>query len=104
MPLRLAANWAHHHHFLRTALVRAGREQAFWRAGPPCLHALPDTDLTHLPGLVEGGPVLRAACDILLWIHGTKMIFPAGGMEIAPAIEHEGFHRGGHRNLPWNEA
>jgi Cupin-like domain len=44
--------------------------------------------------------------NILLQLRGTKtmMQFPAGDEEIVPGVEHERFHMGGHRNLPWHEA
>jgi Cupin-like domain len=43
--------------------------------------------------------------NILLQIRGTKTmtIFPADDERFSPAIEHERFHSGGHRNLPWRE-
>ena len=53
-------NWQHHHDFLGTPLVRAGAEQAFWRA---ILKHLDRADWApaffHASGLVEGGPVHR---------------------------------------------
>jgi hypothetical protein len=44
--------------------------------------------------------------NILLQIRGRKTmtIFPADDEGIASAAEHERFHNGGHRNLPWQEA
>jgi hypothetical protein len=44
--------------------------------------------------------------NILLQIRGTKVMtqFPAGDPEVAPGAEHERFHAGGHRNLPWKDA
>lgn len=44
--------------------------------------------------------------NILLQIRGAKTmtVFPADDREIAPAAEHERYHMGGHRNLPWNES
>ena len=44
--------------------------------------------------------------NILLQIRGRKTmtIFPADDEGIVSAAEHERFHNGGHRNLPWQEA
>jgi hypothetical protein len=44
--------------------------------------------------------------NILLQIRGRKTmnVFPAGDEEVASGEEHERFHAGGHRNLPWNDA
>jgi Cupin-like domain len=44
--------------------------------------------------------------NILLQLRGTKTMtqFPAGDARFAPGVEHERFHAGGHRNLPWNDA
>ncbi|CAN5314920.1 hypothetical protein BH09PSE3_BH09PSE3_24400 [soil metagenome] len=41
--------------------------------------------------------------NILLQLRGTKSmtIFPADDEQIVAGIEHERFHLGGHRNLPW---
>jgi len=64
MPLRLLANWAHHHLFLGTPLVRRGDERAFWQAALSALDAPSDTDLIHFSNLVEDGPVLRALLDV----------------------------------------
>lgn len=43
--------------------------------------------------------------NILLQIRGTKTmtLFPAGDAALAPGPSHEGFHRGGHRNLTWRD-
>jgi hypothetical protein len=43
--------------------------------------------------------------NILLQLRGSKSmtIFPADDESIVPGIEHERFHIGGHRNLPWRE-
>ncbi len=43
--------------------------------------------------------------NILLQIAGTKCmtVFPAGDPAFAPGSEHERFHGGGHRNLPWRD-
>jgi hypothetical protein len=43
--------------------------------------------------------------NILLQVLGTKRmnIFPAADEEIVSGAEHERFHNGGHRNLPWQE-
>ena len=43
--------------------------------------------------------------NILLQMRGTKTmtIFPADDERFSPAVEHERFHSGGHRNLPWQE-
>lgn len=44
--------------------------------------------------------------NILLQIRGSKTmtVFPAGDEELASGAQHEAFHQGGHRNLPWNDA
>jgi hypothetical protein len=44
--------------------------------------------------------------NILLQLRGEKTmtIFPADDERLAPGPEHERFHAGGHRNLPWREA
>jgi len=58
--VRHVENWQHYHDFLGTPLVRAGAEQAFWRA---ILTHLDEADwaagFLHASGLVEGGPVHR---------------------------------------------
>ena len=58
VPVRHVQNWCHHHHFLGTPLVRAGHEQAFWRA---LILALDDAQwapgFLHIRGITEGGPV-----------------------------------------------
>jgi hypothetical protein len=43
--------------------------------------------------------------NILLNIWGDKVmhVWPAGDQRFAPATEHERYHSGGHRNLPWDE-
>lgn len=43
--------------------------------------------------------------NILLQIRGTKTMtqFPAGDTQVAADEEHERFHAGGHRNLPWRD-
>lgn len=43
--------------------------------------------------------------NILLQVRGTKTmtIFPADDDHVVPAEEHERFHGGGHRNLPWRD-
>lgn len=43
--------------------------------------------------------------NILLQIRGTKTmtIFPADDEGVVSGAEHERFHAGGHRNLPWQE-
>lgn len=43
--------------------------------------------------------------NILLQIAGTKTmtVFPADDEGIAAGVEHERFHAGGHRNLPWRD-
>jgi hypothetical protein len=43
--------------------------------------------------------------NILLQLHGTKTMtqFPAGDARFAAGVEHERFHAGGHRNLPWDD-
>jgi len=44
--------------------------------------------------------------NILLQLGGRKTmtVFPAGDAEIAPGSQHEAFHLGGHRNLPFRPA
>ncbi|HEX8445926.1 MAG TPA: transcriptional regulator [Sphingomonas sp.] len=44
--------------------------------------------------------------NILLQMRGTKTmtVFPADDPTIAGPIQHEVFHMGGHRNLPWQDA
>lgn len=44
--------------------------------------------------------------NILLQLKGSKTmtVFPAGDEALAPGQSHEAFHRGGHRNLPWDDA
>ena len=44
--------------------------------------------------------------NILAQVRGTKTftVWPAGVERFAPAVEHERFHGGGHRNLPWDDA
>jgi hypothetical protein len=43
--------------------------------------------------------------NILLQLRGSKTmtIFPADNEAIVAGVEHERFHLGGHRNLPWRE-
>ena len=43
--------------------------------------------------------------NILLQIRGRKTmtVFPAGDETLAPGRQHEAFHAGGHRNLPWRD-
>lgn len=43
--------------------------------------------------------------NILLNLVGTKTMhaFPAGDARFAPQAEHERYHAGGHRNLPWDD-
>jgi len=43
--------------------------------------------------------------NILLQIAGTKTmtVFPADDEQVAAGVEHERFHAGGHRNLPWRD-
>ncbi|MDB5702675.1 MAG: transcriptional regulator [Sphingomonadales bacterium] len=43
--------------------------------------------------------------NILLQLRGTKAmtIFPANDEAIVAGVEHERYHIGGHRNLPWRE-
>ena len=61
VPVNNVQNWRHHHHFLGTPLVRAGHEQAFWRA---LIHALDGErwvpGFLHLRDLNEDGPLHRA--------------------------------------------
>lgn len=44
--------------------------------------------------------------NILLQLRGTKTmnVWPSGDERFAHRIEHERYHTGGHRNLPWQEA
>lgn len=43
--------------------------------------------------------------NILLQLRGAKRmhVWPAGDERFAPRVEHERYHSGGHRNLPWQE-
>lgn len=43
--------------------------------------------------------------NILCQIRGSKTftVFPAGDASIADGVSHETFHRGGHRNLKWDD-
>jgi hypothetical protein len=43
--------------------------------------------------------------NILLQLRGRKVmtVFPAGDERIAAGEQHEAFHNGGHRNLPWSD-
>ncbi|HZG33801.1 MAG TPA: transcriptional regulator [Sphingopyxis sp.] len=43
--------------------------------------------------------------NILLQLRGTKVmnVWPAGDERFAHRVEHERYHTGGHRNLPWQE-
>lgn len=43
--------------------------------------------------------------NILAQLRGTKTfhVWPAGDHSVAPLGEHERFHGGGHRNLPWRD-
>ena len=43
--------------------------------------------------------------NILLQLRGTKVmhVWPAGDERFANRIEHERYHTGGHRNLPWDD-
>ena len=43
--------------------------------------------------------------NILLQLRGTKAmtVFPADDEAVVPGVEHERFHAGGHRNLPWRD-
>ena len=43
--------------------------------------------------------------NILLQLRGTKTmtVFPADNEAVVAGIEHERFHTGGHRNLPWHD-
>jgi CelD/BcsL family acetyltransferase involved in cellulose biosynthesis len=63
-PIRHVENWLHHHSFLGTPLVRAGRETAFWTAVLDALDRAPWADgFFHINGLVEGGPVHRGLVE-----------------------------------------
>ncbi len=44
--------------------------------------------------------------NILLQLRGTKTmnVWPSGDERFAHRIEHERYHTGGHRNLPWQDA
>jgi len=44
--------------------------------------------------------------NILLQLRGTKVmhVWPAGDERFASRVEHERYHTGGHRNLPWDDA
>jgi hypothetical protein len=43
--------------------------------------------------------------NILMQIRGSKSmtVFPADDEGVVPGVEHERFHIGGHRNLPWSD-
>lgn len=43
--------------------------------------------------------------NMLLQLRGTKVmnVWPAGDERFAHRVEHERYHTGGHRNLPWDE-
>ena len=43
--------------------------------------------------------------NILMQLRGTKTmtVFPADDETVVAGVEHERFHRGGHRNLPWRD-
>lgn len=60
IPVPHVENWRHHHLFLGTPLVRAGREAAFWQV---LLDVLDDADwahgFLHVRDLAEGGAVHR---------------------------------------------
>lgn len=44
--------------------------------------------------------------NILMQLRGTKLmhVWPSGDERFAPRREHERYHGGGHRNLPWQDA
>ncbi len=44
--------------------------------------------------------------NILLQLQGSKQMhaFPAGDIRFAPQVEHERYHTGGHRGLPWEDS
>ncbi|MBY4636149.1 cupin-like domain-containing protein [Sphingopyxis sp. XHP0097] len=44
--------------------------------------------------------------NILLQLRGMKVmhVWPAGDERFASRVEHERYHTGGHRNLPWDDA
>lgn len=44
--------------------------------------------------------------NILLQLRGAKVmnVWPAGDERFAHRVEHERYHSGGHRNLPWDDA
>lgn len=64
IPIAHSVNWLHHHNFLGTPLIRAGRERVAWTAmlrlldGADWAHAF-----LHLTKLVEDGPVHRGLVD-----------------------------------------
>ncbi len=43
--------------------------------------------------------------NVLLQVRGHKVmtVFPAGDARFAAGVEHERYHSGGHRNLPWDD-
>jgi CelD/BcsL family acetyltransferase involved in cellulose biosynthesis len=60
LPIRFVQNWRHHHNFLGTPLVAAGREVRFWTALLGALDAAPwASGFFHLNKVVEDGPVHR---------------------------------------------
>jgi len=63
-PFPHAENWRHHHNFLGTPLVRAGREPDFWAAILAELdRALWAKGFLYLTNLVEDGPVHRGLAE-----------------------------------------
>lgn len=58
MRVRHVQNWQHHHDFLGTPLIRAGKEAAFWSAIVSHLdRAAWAPSFLHIAGLVENGAV-----------------------------------------------
>lgn len=65
LPVRHVQNWLHYHAFLGTPLVRAGREEAFWKGVLAQLdQATWAPAFLHINGLVENGPVHRALASV----------------------------------------
>lgn len=66
-PMPHVQNWLHHNAFLGTPLVRAGYEEAFWRALLPILDAAPGQSLfAHVSGLTVEGAVASALTTVAL--------------------------------------
>lgn len=111
--------------------IRSIRDNGSWMVlksveSDPAYRALLDETLDELAGIVahKTGAMLKREAfifisspnsvtpfhfdpehNILLQLSGTKTMtqFPAGDESIASGAEHERYHSGGHRNLPWRD-